>query len=94
MTDNSLKLNAAKTQFLQISRYDVDLARLTISGDVMVEPTNQVGNLDKIFDRQLNFRSHAGQVRKAGFFHLRGLNCLGRTILSQCLEAKYCEIGT
>ena len=39
MTDNSLKLNAAKTQFLPISRYDVHFAPLTISGDVMIEPS-------------------------------------------------------
>ena len=86
MTDNSLKLNAAKTQFLPISRYDVDFAPLTISGDVMIEPSNQVRNLGVIFDRKLNFRSHAGQVRKAGFFHLRRLKCLGRIIPSHCLE--------
>ena len=88
MTDNSLKLNAAKTQFLPISRYDVDFAPLTISGDVFIEPSNQVCNLGVTFDRKLNFRSQdrTGQVCKAGFFHLRRLKCLAGITPSHCLE--------
>ena len=56
MSENILKQNAAETQFIPVSRYDVDFAPLTISGDVMIEP------------QQLNVRYHAGRVHKADFF--------------------------
>ena len=36
MSENVLKQNAAETQFIPISRYDVEFAPLTISGDVMI----------------------------------------------------------
>ena len=86
MTDNSLQLNADKTQFLPVSRSDIEFAPLSISDGIVIEPSNKVRNLGVIFDRQLSFRSYAGEVRKSGFFHLRRLKCLRRIIPTDCLE--------
>ena len=86
MTDNSLQLNADKTQFLPISRSDIEFAPLSISDDIVIKPANKVRNLGVMFDRKLSFRYHAGEVRKSGFFHLRRLKCLRKIIPTDCLE--------
>ena len=68
MTDNSLQLNADRTQFLPVSRSDLEFAPLFISDGIVIEPFNKVRNLGVIFDRQLSFRSYAGEVCNSGFF--------------------------
>ena len=86
MTDNSLQLNADKTQFLPISRSDIEFAPLSISDDIVIKPANKVRNLGVMFDRKLSFRYHAGEVCKSGFFHLRRLKCLRKIIFTDCLK--------
>ena len=86
MTDNSLQLNADKTQFLPIPWSDIDFAPLSISDDIVIKPANKVHYLGVMFDRKLSFRYHAGEVCKSGFFHLRRLKCLRKIIFTDCLK--------
>ena len=50
MTDNSLQLNADKTQFLPIPWSDIDFAPLSISDDIVIKPANKVHYLGVMFD--------------------------------------------
>ena len=67
MTDNSIQLNADKTQFVPVEHSDIEFAPFSISDGIVIEPSNNIRNFGVIFDRQLSFRSYAGEVRKSGF---------------------------
>ena len=60
-------INMLIRQFLPVSCCDIELPPLSISDGIVFEPSNKVRNLGVIFDRQLSFRSYAGEVCKSVF---------------------------
>ena len=94
MGQNSLKLNAEKTQLMWLgSRHQ--LAKLTVSqlslatttSSSTVDIVSTANDIDVILGSQLPMATHISSVCRAGFFQLRQLRCVRRSLTTEVTRA-------
>ena len=82
MSENKLKLNPDKTEFIVFGAKDrykwlSDSFPVNILGNCL-SPTDVVRNLGVLFDAKLCFTNHVNSVIKSCFISLRDLHCIRR----------------
>lgn len=89
MTNNYLKLNGDKTEFLVMTsptlRASVQLPPFSID-DSAIEPCTSTRNLGSIFDEAASMASHVQQVCKTSFFHLRNISSIRSSLTKSACE--------
>jgi exonuclease III len=82
MTDNRLKLNPDKTEFMLFgdklvqSKFS-NLLPVNVLGETIF-PSNKVKNLGVIFDSESSFSYHISQICRSCFYHIRDLGRIRR----------------
>ena len=71
MSNNHLKLNEEKTQFLPISRDNGRNFAALVIGNTSLPPAHTVRNLGFIFNRTLSITDHVKNLRQNTFYHLK-----------------------
>jgi len=94
MGRNRLKLNAEKTQLLwlgtrhQLSKFAISrLSLSTATSTSLVDIVSTAANLGVVFDDQLTMAAHVSSVCRSGFFQLRQLRTVRRTLTSEATRA-------
>lgn len=85
MTNNKLKMNDDKTEFLLIGTRQ-QLEKVNISsisvGNVEVSPVSFARNLGSWFDTNMNLKTHIAKTSSAAFFHLRNIRRIRKFLTS------------
>ena len=90
MTNNRLKLNASKTEFIWISSAR-RLTRCTFESIVIngssILPSKTVRNLRVVLDPSLSLSSHVTKLTSTLYFHIRQLRTIRRTFTNDACHA-------
>ena len=85
MSQNKLKLNAAKTEVLVRGtphmRANISIPSITVNGVIVPVLNEPVGNLCAVFDPNINMLAHVSKVKKSANCHLRNIRKI-RTFLN------------
>ena len=76
MTENFLKLNDDKTEFIDIGYYESPIKSLNL-GEFSFEPVTKAKNLGFLFDHQLNMNDQINAVSQACYLNQRNLRRIG-----------------
>jgi len=76
MLSNNLKLNNDKTELLVLhSKYRSQPSLDVVSvGNTQVSPSDEVRNLDAIFDSTMDYERHISEICKSAFYHIRNIS--------------------
>ena len=89
MTENYLKLNGDKTEFLIMTspslRASIRLPPFSI-GDSDIDRCTRARNLGTIFDDAASMAAHVQQVCKTSFFHLRNISSIRSSLTKSACE--------
>ena len=90
MTNNRLKLNASKTEFIWFGSAR-RLTRCTFESIVIngssILPSKTVRNLGVVLDPSLSLASHVTKLTSALYFHIRQLRTIRRTLTNDACHA-------
>ena len=91
MSENKLKLNADKTEFIvighQLQREKFNHLFPIKLLDVNTKPSNSVKNLGVIYDSSITFGKHITQICKTTFYHIRNLKRIRKHISIQTAKS-------
>ena len=86
LSENCLKLNTSKTEFVPFSRYQAEFEPLRLDSEVLIPASFSTKNLGVIFDSKLFLKSHISSVRKSAFYHLTRIQSVKSFIPKFTLE--------
>ena len=90
MTNNRLKLNASRTEFIWFGSAR-RLARCTFESIVIngssILPSKTVRNLEVVLDPSLSLASHVTKLTSTLYFHIRQLRTIRRTLTNDACHA-------
>ena len=77
MSQNQLQLNAYKTEVLVMGiphmRAKISIPSITVYGVIVSVLNGPVGNLDAVFDPNMNMSAHVSKVMKSANYHIRNV---------------------
>ena len=89
MTNNKLKLNDDKTEFLILAsphqRHKVAAQSIQVC-ESCVQSVESARNLGALFDRALNMEGHVTSICRAAYFRLRNINSIRNTLTRNATE--------
>ena len=86
MCQSFLQLNKDKTEIIVFGSKEERLKLSAQLQSVMLETTDQAGNLGVIMDSHLNFSSHTKTITKSAYYHLKNISRIRGLMSRQDLE--------